>query len=236
MALPATWVDASLRDQAAFKGHTVVDPVTVAATHQTEALKANMSELLSYAEVQQLLDNLNEKQKKLLDDIVPGQITITGIQRVLQSLLAERISIRDLPTILEGLAEATGFTHNVQMLTEHVRARLARQICAAHFSPRGHLALVTLTPQWEQHFAESIVGEGDARHLAMSPSLLQNFVKGARDAFEAAAVQGEAPVLLTSAGIRPFVRSIIERFRAHTPVLSQNEVHPRAKLKTVAQV
>ncbi len=234
--LPATWIDPALRDEAGFRGYTVVDPVTIISTHLTETLKAHMPELLSYAEVQKLLDGLPERETKLLEDIVPGQISFTGLQRVLQRLLAERISIRDLPAILEGVAEAALFTQSVQSITEHVRTRLARQICAGHTAPDGYLPLVTLTPQWEQEFAEALIGEGDDRQLAMVPSRLQEFIKGVRDAFEEAAGKGEAPVLLTSPGIRPFVRSIVERFRAQTPVLSQNEVHPRAKLKTVAQV
>ena len=234
--LPATWIDGSMRDEAAFKGYTVVDPVAVISTHLTEALKSHMSELLSYGAVQKLLDDLPEMQKKLLDDIVPSQISVTGIQRVLQSLLTERVSIRDLTSILEGIAEATGFTQNTQMITEHVRTRLARQICSGYVSPEGHLPLVTLSPQWEQEFAESLIGEGDDRQLAMVPSRLQEFITLLRKAFEEASNQGEAPVLLTSPGIRPFVRSIVERFRAQTTVLSQNEIHPRAKLKTIAQV
>ena len=128
------------------------------------------------------------------------------------------------------------FTQSVQTITEHVRTRLARQICASHVSPSGYLPLVTLTPQWEQEFAEAIVGEGEDKQLAMVPSKLQEFIKALRGAFESAGEQGESPVLLTSPGIRPFVRSIVERFRAQTPVMSQNEVHPQAKLKSVAQV
>jgi flagellar biosynthesis protein FlhA len=234
--LPATWIDANMRDEASFKGYTVVDPVAVISTHLTETLKAHMSELLSYGEVQKLLDELPEQQKKLLDDIVPSQISVTGIQRVLQTLLSERVSIRDLAAILESIAEATGFTQNIQMITEHARTRLARQICASHNSPDGYLPLVTITPQWEQEFAESLIGEGDDRQLAMVPSRLQEFIAAVRGAFEEAGSKGESPVLLTSPGIRPFVRSIIERFRSQTPVLSQNEIYPRAKLKTVAQV
>jgi len=234
--LPATWIDASMRDEASFKGYTVVDPVAVISTHLTETLKTHMSELLSYGGVQMLLDDLPELQKKLLDDIVPTQITITGIQRVLQTLLAERVSIRDLPTILEGIAEATGFTQSIQMITEHVRMRLARQICATYVAGEGYLPLVTLTPQWEQEFAESLIGDGDDRQLAMVPSRLQEFISSVRAAFEEAGGKGESPVLLTSPGIRPFVRSIVERFRSQTPVLSQNEIHPRARLKTVAQI
>ncbi|MGE3626324.1 MAG: FHIPEP family type III secretion protein, partial [Hyphomicrobiales bacterium] len=234
--LPATWIDTNLRDEATFRGYTVVDPVTVISTHLTEILKAHMSELLSYAEVNGLLDKLPDKEKKLLEDLIPGQISTTGLQRILQALLAERVSIRDLPTILEGVAEATASTQNIPAITEHVRTRLARQICAGHLSPKGYLPLVTLSPRWEREFAEALVGEGDNRQLAMQPSRLQEFIKSIRTAFEQAAAQGEAPVLMTSPAIRPFVRSIVERFRAQTPVLSQNEIHPQAKLKTVASV
>ncbi len=234
--LPATWVDPSLREDATLKGYTVVDPATVMSTHLTEILRANVSELLSYADVQKLLGELPEGQAKLVEDIVPAQITISGIQRVLQMLLAERVSVRDLSTILEGIAEAVGFTRNPQTITEHVRVRLARQICSANASPAGYLPLISLSPQWEQAFAESIVGEGDDRHLAMPPSKLQEFVAQVRDAFEKAALVGEAPVLLTSAGARPFVRSIVERFRAHTTVMSQSEIHARAKLKTIGSI
>jgi len=234
--LPASWIDASLKDEATFKGYTVVDPPTVLSTHLTEVLKTNMAELLSYAEVQKLLAEIPKDQQKLVDDMVPSQISITGVQRVLQSLLSERISIRDLPTILEGIAEATGFASSIQTITEHVRARLARQICATYLSPGGYLALLTMSPKWEQNFAQSLLGEGDERQLAMAPSMLQDFIIQVRDQFEDAAKQGEMPVLLTSAGIRPYVRSIIERFRAQTPVLSQNEIHAHCRLKTVGTI
>lgn len=234
--LPATWIEGEMRDQAALKGYTVVDPVTVMSTHLTEILKTNMAELLSYAEVQKLLDGLPEKQKKLVDDLIPNQINVTGVQRVLQSLLTERVSIRDLPTILEGISEATGYTKHVPALTEHVRSRLARQICAGHTGPQGYLPLVTLSPKWEQDFAESIVGQGEDQQLAMAPSRLQDFITEIRTAFEQAGQQGEVPVLLTSPGIRTFVRTIVERFRPQTAVLSQNEIYPQAKLKTVGQI
>jgi len=234
--LPASWIDANLRDEAAFKGYTVVDPVTVISTHLTEVLKSHMPELLSYGEMQGLLERLPEKAKKLLDDVVPAQVSASTVQRVLQALLGERVSIRDLSTILEGIAEASSYTQSVQPITEHVRSRLARQICASHTSPNNYLPLITMSPQWEQDFAESIIGEGDDKQLAMVPSRLQEFIKDLREAFEAAGEQGEAPVLLTSPGIRPFVRQIIERFRPQTPVLSQSEIHPQAKLKTIGKI
>jgi len=234
--LPATWIDSDLRDEATFKGYTVVDPVTVISTHLTEVLKIHMSELLSYGEMQGLFERLPEKSKKLLDDVVPGQVSASTVLRVLQTLLAERISIRDLSTILEAIAEASSYTQSVQPLTEHVRTRLARQICSQHAGPSGYLPLITMSPKWEQEFAEALIGDGEERQLAMVPSRLQEFIRDLRAAFESAGEQGETPVLLTSPGVRPFVRQIVERFRAQTPVISQNEVHPQSKLKTIGQI
>ena len=234
--LPATWVDAAYKEEAAVKGYTVVDGATVLSTHLTELLKANVSDLLSYAEVSKLVKELPKEQAELLKDIVPAQISMSGIQRVLQMLLAERISIRDLSTILEGVADAVAFTRNPAQIAEHVRTRLARQICAQHTTPSGYLPLIALSAKWEQAFADSIIGQGDERTLAMQPSKLSEFITLIRERFEDAAREGEAPVLVTSSSIRPFVRGIVDRFRAQTPVLSQSEIHPRVRLKTVGSV
>jgi flagellar biosynthesis protein FlhA len=234
--LPATWIDASLKEEASMQGYTVVDAATVLSTHLTELLKGNMSELLSYAETQKLLKELPKEQGELLKEIVPSQISSSGVQRVLQLLLAERISIRDLATILEGIAEGITVSRNPTTLTEHVRQRLSRQICAQHTSPSGYLPLIALSAQWEQSFAESLIGQGDDRQLAMQPSKLSEFITIVRERFEQAAREGEAPVLVTSTGIRPFVRNIVERFRAQTPVMSQAEIHPRVRLKTVGSI
>ena len=234
--LPATWIDGALRDQAQLRGYTVVDAATVVTTHLTEIIKAHMAELLSHIEVQKLLKELPKEHADLVKEIVPAQISTTGIQRVLQLLLAERVSIRDLGTIVEGVAEVAGTLKNPREIVEHVRVRLARQICAAHAAPAGHLPIITLSPPWEGAFLEAIVGEGDNRHLAMQPSRLTEFVHAVRDRFEDAARLGEMPVLVTSAQSRPFVRSIIERFRRETSVISQAEIHARVRLKTVGSV
>jgi len=234
--LPATWVADDLREEATFRGYTIVDPATVLTTHLTEILKENMADLLSYSEVQKLLKDLPEGQKKLVDDLIPGVATATTVQRVLQALLKERVSIRDLPQILEGIGEAAPHTSSVTQLVEQVRARLARQLCWANRGDDGALPIITLSAEWEQAFAESLVGPGDDKQLALAPSRLQEFIRGVREAFERAALQGEAAVLLTSPGVRPYVRSIIERFRGQTVVMSQNEIHPRARLKTVGMV
>jgi flagellar biosynthesis protein FlhA len=234
--LPAMWIEQNYREEALFKGLTVVDACTVITTHLTEVIKDNMPDLLSYAETQKLLDELGRESQKLVADVIPAQITMGGLQRVLQNLLGERVSIRDLPTILEGVSEACGFTRNITAITEHVRTRLARQISESNSNEAGFIPLITLSPEWEQSFAESIVGDGDDRQLSMAPSRLQQFITNVRQTFERHAMMGETPVLLTSPGVRPYVRSIIERFRPATTVMSQNEIHPKAKIRTLGQI
>ncbi len=234
--LPATWIDEGLREEATFRGYTIVDPATVLTTHLTEILKDNMAELLTYVELQKLVKELPAEQKKLWDDTVPAVTSAATVQRVLQALLRERVSVRDLPAILEGIAESAPHSPGVMALVEHVRGRLARQLCWANRGDDGALPIVTLSPEWEMAFADALIGPGDEKQLSLAPSKLQAFIGGVRDAFDRVAQAGETGVLLTSPAIRPYVRSIIERFRGQTVVMSQNEIHPKAKLKTVGVV
>ncbi len=234
--LPAMWIQEQYREEAHFKGYTVVDAPTVITTHITEMIKDNMHDLLNYAETQKLLNEMPQDYQKLVADTIPTQISVGGLQRVLQNLLSERVSVRDLPAILEGVAEATGFTKNTGQITEHVRTRLARQLCDNYSDATGVLPLVTLSSEWEQDFAESLIGNGEDRQLAMSPTKLQDFIGAVRETYDDLSAQGEIPILLTSPGIRPYVRSVIERFRPQTIVMSQNEIHPKAKIKTLGQV
>ena len=234
--LPAMWIDENYREEAHFKGYTVVDAPTVVTTHVTEIVKDNMADLLSYAEVQKLLDETPKDYQKLVADVIPGKTSVSGLQRILQNLVAERISVRDMPSILEGIAEAASYTKNPMLVTEHVRARLARQICTQNTNASGIVPLVTLGPQWEQAFAESLMGDGEEKQLAISPSQLQGFINAVRECYDKMAQIGESPVMLASPGIRPYVRSVIERFRPQTVVLSQNEIHPKARIKTMGQV
>ena len=235
--LPALWIEPAARDEAMFLGCTVVDPPSVLTTHLTEIVRENVAELLSYAETQKLLDELPREQQKLVSDLIPSQITVGGVQRVLQTLLSERVSIRDLATILEGLHEACGgATRAIPALVAHVRARLARQLSDAQVGPQGYIPLVTLSPEWEGAFAESLTGPPDDRQLAMAPSKLHEFMMRFRNTFETAAANGESPVLLTSGQIRFHVRAIVERIRPVTPVLAQSEIFPRARIRTVGTI
>ncbi|MGE0044948.1 MAG: flagellar biosynthesis protein FlhA [Hyphomonadaceae bacterium] len=234
--LDATWIDERAREEASFRGYTVVDPATVLSTHLTEIVKEHMPELLSFSEVKKLIKELPKETQTLLEDVTPAHISWSGVQRVLQNLLAERISIRDLGAIVEAIAEAAPTAHDLMGITEHVRTRLARQIGQQYKNGDGSLPILTLSPQWEQAFADSLIGERAERRLALAPSKLHDFVSDVRAAYERAAQGGETPVLLTSPIIRPYVRSLIERFRPMTAVMSQAEVHPKMRLKAMGTV
>lgn len=234
--LDAVWIDERAREEASFRGYTVVDPATVLATHLTEVIKEHMSDLLTFSEVKKLIKDLPKDTQTLLDEVAPAHISWSGVQRVLQNLLKERVSIRDLSAIVEAIAEAAPAMHDLVLITEHVRGRLARQICYQHRNAEGALPIITLSPAWDQAFAESLIGDGQHRQLALAPSKLHDFVADVRAAFEKAAQMGETPVMLTSPSIRPFVRSLIERFRPSTIVLSQAEVHAKVRLKAMGQI
>ncbi len=233
--LPAVWIREDQRAEAIAFNYTIVEPATVLSTHLSEIVKDNISDLLTYADVQKLLDNMPEAYKKLLNDMVPGQITVGGIQRILQNLVSERVSIRDLSTILEGISESTSFSRNLSVITEHVRLRLSRQITFAN-TDDGVLSMVSLSSLWEQQIADSLVGDSDNKQLAMAPSQIQEFINRVRQVYDKMSMLGESPVLITSAMVRPFVRSILERIRPATIIMSQNEVHPKTKVKSVGQI
>jgi flagellar biosynthesis protein FlhA len=235
--LPALWIEQEQKANFLAKGCTVVDPASVLTTHLTELVKESMSDLLSYGETQKLLDDLPREQQKLLTDMVPSQISVGGIQRVLQALLAERISIRDLPTILESIQEAcANQLKTIPAIAAHVRTRLARQISDSLTGSHGYLPLIVLSNEWETEFTEALVGPPEARQLALSPSRMQDFMRRFAQAYEEAAAGGDTPALLTGAAIRQHVRAVIERVRPSVPVLAQTEIFARARIRTLSTI
>jgi flagellar biosynthesis protein FlhA len=233
--LPALWIDPSLREEALIRNCTVVDPPSVLATHLAELVRDMMPELLSYAETQKLLDDLPRGNQKLVADLIPGLISTGGVQRVLQALLAERVSIRDLPTILEGIHEACAAqARGISGIVAIVRMRLARQLCEASAGANGVLPLIALSAEWETAFNESLIGPPEDRQLAMAPSRLGEFMRRFKDVFDIHAA--DTPALLVSAGLRGPLRAVIERIRPSTPVLSQTEIFPRARIRTIATI
>jgi len=234
--LPSKWVAEKLREEALFRNYTVVDPPTVITTHLTEVVKDNINELLSFSETQKLLDGIDGDYKKLVEDTVPDKISVGGIQRVLQNLLAERISVRDLPSILEAISEATTTTKSVTLITEYVRSRLARQISYDNVNAEGAVELLTLSPTWEQMFLDGLNGSGEEKQLSVPPTKLQEFIGAVKRVFQQHSMRGENPVLMVNPTIRPYVRSVVERFRPSTVVISQNEIYSKIKIKTLGQI
>jgi flagellar biosynthesis protein FlhA len=233
--LPAVWISEIARQEAVLKGCTVVDLPSVLITHLTELIRGNVDELLSYAETQKLLDGLPKEHQRLVGDLIPSQISTGGVQRLLQGLLAERVSIRDLPTILEGIQEAcSGGARTIQPILAQVRIKLARQLSIANTGPNGYIPALPLSAEWEAAFAESIVPQGDERQLAIAPSKLREFVKSLKTSVDA--VQGEQPVVVCSSLIRPHVRMVIARSYPATVVLAQQEIHAKSRMRALGSI
>ncbi|WP_256619377.1 flagellar biosynthesis protein FlhA [Parvularcula maris] len=235
--MPARWLPETSSEEAEGKGYTVVSADSVLITHLSETIKDHLPSLLTYSAMQKLIDTLEPEYRKLLSDIVPSQLSNVGLQRVLQSLLAERVSIRNLPTILEAVAESTGFTRNPQTIAEHVRQRLSKQISTAVQGEDGFVAVIAMSGRWERAFIESLQGEpGGERIFAMAPGHVQEFITAARAVIAKYKDDDQPPVILTSADARPFVRSLLERAAPHVPIISHNELHSSVAIKTVDQI
>ena len=233
--LPAVWVAELKRQDALLRGYTVVDLPSVLITHLTELVREHLPELLSYAETQKLLEGLPREHQRLVSDMVPTQITTGGVQRVLQSLLAERVSVRDLPTILEGIQEACGGgSRAIPAIVSHVRIRLARQISLSNTGPGGYIPVVSVSAAWEAAISDAIVPHGDDRQLAIAPSVLREFAQKVRTVLDG--VRGENPAIACSAHIRPHVRTIVERAHPSTPVLAQQEIYSKAHVRSLGSI
>jgi len=233
--LPAVWISEIKRQEAVLKGCTVVDLASVLITHLTELIRGNLDELLSYSETQKLLDGLAKEHQRLVTELIPSQISTGGVQRVLQGLLVERVSIRDLPTILEGIQEAcVSGARAIHAILAHVRIRLSRQISMSNTGQGGYIPALPLSAEWEAAFAEAIVPQGDERQLAIAPSKLREFIQRLKTAFEAAG--GEHPVVICSSSIRPHVRMVIARAQPATVVLAQQEIHPQSRLRALGSI
>ena len=233
--LDALWVDSETADKAEAQGLTVVDPESVLTTHLTEVVKDHMAELQNYGATREAVDRLDREYQKLVTDLsVPSPMIL--VQHVLQRLLAERVSIRNLPLIAEAIAEGARGTSSVTKITEHVRQRLANQICAQLDDGAGYVPVLALSPAWEKEFVEAIRTGGDEPTFLMSPQRVQDFVLAARQQIQAHAGGDAWPAILVNADARHFVRSMLERVSPTTPVISHAEIHRKASLRTVGQI
>ncbi len=233
--LPAVWVSAQRRAEAEMMGYTVVDPASVIATHLSEIIKANASELLSRQDTRNLIDNVKKNAPAVVEDLVPALMSVGEVQRVLQNLVRERISIRDLVTILEALGDAARTYKDIDALTEYVRSRMGRSICSQYAGPDG-MAVITLEPSLEQILMDSLDATEHGAYLAPEPTVYRALITSLVSESEHMAAAGQQPIVITSTSLRPHFRRLVERSIPQLVVLSYNEIVPEVKVNAVGMV
>lgn len=234
--LPALWVTEDLRDEAQYNGYTVVDLSTVLATHLTEVLKANLSELLGRQELVRLMDNFKEENPKVVTDLVPEIMTLGVVLKVLQNLLREGVSIRDLRTILETLAEFGPTTKDADALTEYVRQGLYRQITERIKGAQGDIPLFTLDRSVEENIVRGIIRSDGHEQLSLDPKVTQTILASLNDKIEEATSAGEKMVVLCSPVIRRHFKRLTEKFIPNLIVVSHNELSPEVNIRSLGTV
>ncbi|WP_290924795.1 flagellar biosynthesis protein FlhA [Halodesulfovibrio sp.] len=234
--LPALWVPEAQKEEAVLAGYTVVDPSTVIATHLTEVFKRSLADFLGRQEVQSLLDNLAKHAPKAVEELVPNVLTLGVVQKVLQNLVRENISIRDLLTIVETLADYGTSVKNPDVLTEYVRERLSRTIVRPYMDQENTLPIIMLDPTVEKTVSESIRQTEGGAYLALDPATAQHVIQAVNSAVENAVVTDGQPVILTSPMVRPHLSQLIMRFIPNIPVISQAEIPADIRLNTVGNV
>jgi len=221
--LPAFWIQENQRDHAQIMGYTVVDGATVISTHISEIIKQHAPELLGRPEVQQLLDALKETSPKLVEELVPAVVPIGALQKVLQNLLRERVSVRDLGRILESMADAATLTRDPMTMTEYVRQHLGRALTSPHLNEENELGVLTLDPQLEQNIQSGIETTDRGSFLALDPGRIQELLNRLVNGITQL-LPGAQPVLLTNPAVRPHLRRLLERAMPHLVVLSHSEI------------
>ncbi len=234
--LDALWISENDKDKAQIAGYTVVDHSTVIATHITELIRAHAHELLGRQEVQQLLDNVAKDSPKVVEELIPGLMTVGQVQQVLATLLREQISIRDLRTILETIADWAPTTKSTERLAEQVRRKMSRTITSKYASAEGTLTLTNLTPNWENTLAESIQHTDEGSILSLEPTTAQQLINKFNQVAEKFVERGATPLILTSGHIRPALARFVERFVPGYSVISHQEIAPNTKVQSVGVV
>jgi flagellar biosynthesis protein FlhA len=226
--LPAVWITKENRERAQMMNYTVVDPATVLATHLTETIRGHAYELLGRQEVKALIDYVAETHPKLIEELVPKTLAIGEIQKVLQNLLREKVSVRDLITIFETLADYGSQTKDHITLTEVTRAALNRSISKTLVNESGELAVITLSPQWEARLNEAMVRSEAGTYLALDAKTFEQLVKVLSEVCQR--TMASQWTLLCSSGLRFHLRKMIERFLPQLAVISPNDIPPNVQI------
>lgn len=234
--LPAKWISEAEKDQAEMLGYTVVDPASVVSTHITEKIRQNTHELLGRQETKQLIDHLKESYPVLVDEVTPNPLAVGDIQKVLAKLLKEKVSIRNLVTIFETLADYGKLTTDTDLLTEYVRQALARQITAQYARENESLKVVTCSGRVEKVIADSVQQTEYGNYLSLDPESSESVIQSVAREIEQLSLRQETPVLLCSPPIRMYVKQLLERYFPDLPVLSYNELEANVEVQSIGVV
>ena len=234
--LDAKWVDESIKEIAEMEGYTIVDPSTVVATHLTEVIKRNAHELMGRQETQELLDKLKEKYPKLVDDVVPSILDLGTVNRVLQALLRERVSIRNLQTIMEVLATFGMQNKHPDYLTEKVRLTLKRQITESMLAADGNLYVFTLPSKVEQLLANNLQNTDDGQEIVIDPSFAQKILSAIMKKSEECINRGLTPLMIISPPIRLPMRRFVEKFVPNINIMSHNEISESVRIESLGML
>jgi flagellar biosynthesis protein FlhA len=234
--LPAKWIDERDMERAQVAGYTVVDVATVITTHLSELIKNHAHEILGRQDVQKLVNTLSETQPKVVEELVPGLLSLSVVHKVLQNLVRERVSIRDLQTVFEALSDFAATTKDADLLTEYVRQAMARNITKQIQNPDGSVSVMVMDPKVERTVMESIQTSAQGAYLALDPVVTEKISSGLKNVYEDGIVKGYQPVLICSPAIRRFMKRLAERVSSSIMVVSHGEVIPNTKVYSVGTV
>ena len=234
--LPAVWITESQRERAESLGYTVVDPPSIIATHLTEVIKAHLAELLTRQDVQNLVNNVKETNPTLIDELIPKLLNIGEIQKVLQNLLSEGISIRDLITVFETLADHAAITRDTDVLTEYVRQSLKRAISSKYFPANEMTSVVTLDPKTEQEIMNSVKQTEQGAYLTLAPERTKSIIHSVEEQVGKLENMGKSPIIITSPIVRAYFKRLTQDYFRDLIVISYNEVESNVELQSVGMV
>ena len=234
--LPALWITESQRERAESYGYTVVDPPSIIATHLTEVIRRHLDELLTRQDVQNLINNIQEQNQTLVSELVPKLLNVGEIQKVLQNLLREGVSIRDLVTIFETLADYAPTTHDTDVLTEYVRQSLKRAITAKFFPSGEKNVVVTLDPQVEQEIMASVKTTEQGSYISYDPEKTQSLMESVREEGEKLENMGKSAIVVTSPIVRMYFKKLTRDYFPDLTVISYNEIDSNVELQSVGMV
>jgi flagellar biosynthesis protein FlhA len=234
--LPALWIDESMRENAEMAGYTVVDAPSVVATHLTEVIKKHAHELLGRQETKALMDHVKVSYPALVDELVPSILSIGDIQKVLAKLLREKVSIRNLVTILESMADQGQYTKDPDILTEYARQALSRQITNQWIQPYEPLRVITVSPKVEKAISDSIQQTEQGSYLAMEPQQSQQLYQSLSEQVSRVLQAGRQPILLVSPTVRMYLQQWVDRTIKDVPVLSYSELEPDVEIQSIGVV